>query len=154
MTATLTRTARRADSTAATMLRQLREGLAQDLRGYGALRELLERQFHAALRHQSEEMAALSAGILAQAAEIEAQRAHRRELLVALLGRAGQPSLRALLDRLPVEMGEPLLALRQAIERALAECKAMNLRNAQLIGEQQALMQQLLGREEHVYAQR
>lgn len=154
MTATLTRTARRADSTAGTLLRQLREGLSQDLRGYGALRELLDRQFHVALRHQADEIAALSARILAQAAEIDAQRTHRRELLTALLGSVGQPSLRALLERLPPEVAEPLLALRQAIERALAECKAMNLRNAQLITEQQALMQQLLGREEHVYAQR
>jgi flagella synthesis protein FlgN len=150
----LTRTARRADSTAATLLRQLREGLSQDLNAYGALRELLERQFQAALRHQAEEIAALSAGILAQAAEIDAHRSHRRELLTALLGRAGQPTLRALLDRLPPAAGEPLLALRQGIERALAECKAMNARNAQLITEQQALMQRLLGREEHIYAQR
>ena len=154
MTATLTRTARRADSTAAVMLQQLGEGLAQDLRGYEALRELLDRQFHAALRHEAEAMAALSAEILAQAAEMEAQRTRRRELLVALLGRAAQPSLRALLERLPAATAEPIATLRRAIERALAECKAMNLRNAQLIGEQQALMQQLLGREEHIYAER
>lgn len=154
MSTALARTARRADSTAVVMLQQLGEGLSQDLRGYEALRALLERQFHAALRHEAEVMAALSAEILAQAAEMEAQRSRRRELLVALLGRAAQPSLRALLERLPAATAEPIATLRRAIERALAECKAMNLRNAQLIGEQQALMQQLLGREEHVYAER
>ena len=38
---------------AAEMIRQLHAGLTEDLQGYGALRELLQRQFHAALSHQA-----------------------------------------------------------------------------------------------------
>lgn len=139
---------------AAEMIRQLRAGLTEDLQAYVALRELLERQFHAALSHQAEAIQSLSAQILAQAADLDAQRARRRELLVALLGRQARPDLRTLIARLPAVTGEPLLALRRALDQALSECKALNLRNAQLITEQQALMQQLLGREEHVYEQR
>ncbi|WP_343629960.1 flagellar protein FlgN [Roseateles sp.] len=149
-------TPRRRASTgsAVEMLRQLSIGLTADLHGYAALRELLERQFYAALSHDAEAINALSAAILAQAAELDAQRARRRELLVALLGRAARPDLRTLIAKLPAATGEPLLALRRALDQALSECKALNLRNAQLITEQQALMQQLLGREEHVYEQR
>ncbi|MBO9689678.1 MAG: flagellar export chaperone FlgN [Mitsuaria chitosanitabida] len=139
---------------AAEMIRQLHAGLSEDLQGYGALRELLQRQFHAALSHQAEAISELSSAILTQAAELDAQRARRRELLVALLGRQARPDLRTLIEKLPDTSAAPLAALRRALDQALSECKALNLRNAQLISEQQALMQQLLGREEHVYEQR
>ncbi len=152
MSDALTRTARRPDSTAAVMLQQLNEALSQDLSGYGALRELLNRQFDAAMRHEADAMAALSAQILAQTVQIDARRLRQRELLVALLGRHAEPTLRVLVARLPAAAAAPIASIRRAIERALAECKALNLRNAQLITEQQALMQRLLGHEEHVYA--
>ncbi|WP_238139371.1 flagellar export chaperone FlgN [Roseateles aquatilis] len=145
---------RRGDSAAVLALQQLRDGLARDLRDYGTLREWLERQFHAALHHDAEAIADLSARILAQATAIEAQHVARRELLAALLGPNTAPTLRALVARLPTATAEPLAALHREFERAMTECHALNLRNAQLITEQQMLMQQLLGREEHVYAER
>lgn len=143
-----------ADSPAAVMLRQLGDGLRQDLSAYDDLRELLNRQFNAALKHDADQMSELSARILTQVAALDVQRARRRELLVSLLGSAVEPSVRSLLQRLPASMAQPIAVQWRALEQALTACKTLNLRNCQLISEQQALMQQLMGREEHVYAQR
>lgn len=140
-------------SAAAKLLGQLREGLASDQLAYGRLQGLLERQFQAALAHRADEISALAAAILAQVAELEAQRQRRHDVLVALLGRSGTPSLRALLRRLPQASARPLAELWRTLQASLSTCKALNLRNCQLMNEQQALMQQLLGRQEHVYAQ-
>ena len=142
------------DSPAATMLRQLTDGLRQDLAAYDGLRGLLEQQFNAALKHDADQMSELSAQILTQVAALDVQRARRRELLVALLGSAVEPSVRHLLQRLPASTAQPIAVQWRALEQALTVCKTLNLRNCQLISEQQALMQQLMGREEHVYAQR
>ncbi|UXH76889.1 flagellar protein FlgN [Roseateles amylovorans] len=141
------------ESTVAVLLQHLREGLRLDLRRYGELRALLEGQFGAALAHDPVRMGELSAAILALSDEFEVTRLRRHELLVALLGRGTPTHLRALVERLPDAAAEPLLTLWRQLETALSECKALNLRNCELISEQQALMQQLLGREEHVYAQ-
>lgn len=141
-------------SRAALLLKQLRDGLDHDQAGYQRLHGLLEAQFQAALRHQADAMAELADGILAQVAELDAQRERRQQLLVALLGRNGTPSLKALLARLPQASAQPLAQLWRHLQLALADCKALNLRNCQFIIEQQALMQQLLGREEATYAQR
>lgn len=143
-----------ADSPATVMLRQLGDGLRQDLSAYDDLRELLNRQFNAALKHDADQMSELSARILTQVAALDVQRARRRELLVSLLGSAVEPSVRSLLQRLPASMAQPIAVQWRALEQALTACKTLNLRNCQLISEQQALMQQLMGREEHVYAQR
>lgn len=143
-----------ADSPAAVMLRQLTDGLRADLAAYDELRELLNQQFNAALKHDADQMSELSARILTQVAALDVQRARRRELLVSLLGSAVEPSVRMLLQRLPASTAQPIAVLWRALEQALTACKTLNLRNCQLITEQQALMQQLMGREEHVYAQR
>ncbi len=143
-----------ADSPAAVMLRQLSDGLRQDLSAYDDLRELLNQQFNAALKHDADQMSELSARILTQVAALDVQRARRRELLVSLLGSAVEPSVRSLLQRLPASTAQPIAVQWRALEQALTACKTLNLRNCQLISEQQALMQQLMGREEHVYAQR
>ncbi|WAC75548.1 flagellar protein FlgN [Roseateles sp. SL47] len=142
------------ESAAALLLRQLGEGLRQDLAAYDGLRQLLDQQFNAALQHDAARMSGLADDILTQVAALDVQRARRRELLVALLGSAIEPSVRALLQRLPASLAQPLAVQWRALEQALTSCKALNLRNCELITEQQALMQQLLGREEHVYAQR
>ncbi len=143
-----------ADSPAAVMLRQLTDGLRHDLAAYDDLRELLNQQFNAALKHDADQMSELSARILTQVATLDVQRARRRDLLVSLLGSAVEPSVRTLLQRLPASAAQPIAVLWRALEQALTACKTLNLRNCQLITEQQALMQQLMGREEHVYAQR
>ncbi|TXI25660.1 MAG: hypothetical protein E6Q67_00490 [Roseateles sp.] len=142
-------------SSAATLLAELGEGLRRAQQGYEHLQLLLERQFQAALRHAAAEIGELGEAIVNQVQQLENQGRRDRELLVALLGReAGVASVRELLRRLPRQKAEPLLQRWRALQRLLAHCKALNLRNGQLMAEQQMLMQQLLGQEEHVYAER
>lgn len=141
-------------STVAPLLAELGEGLARSLQGYQQLQALLERQFAAALRHQATEIGALGEQILAQVEVLEAQNRQDGELLMKLLGRDSRPSVRELLRRLPRRSAEVLGQRWRELQAALGVCKALNLRNSGLINEQQALMRQLLGQEEHVYAER
>lgn len=142
-------------NTVALLLTELDEGLLRAQQGYERLQLLLERQFQAALSHQAAEMGRLSEDILAQVRLLEGQGGRDRELLIALLGReTAHPSVRELLRRLPRHHAQPLLQSWRVLQRLLSHCKVLNLRNSQLMAEQQVLMQQLLGREEHVYAER
>ncbi|PZP35653.1 MAG: hypothetical protein DI603_02430 [Roseateles depolymerans] len=142
-------------NSAATLIAELGEGLRRTHQGYERLQQLLERQFQAALRHAAAEIGEISEEIASQVQLIEAQGRRDREVLAALLGSEhGRPSVRELLRRLPRQKAAPLLQRWRALQRQLADCKALNLRNNQLMTEQQALMQQLLGREEHIYAER
>lgn len=142
-------------SSAATLIAELGEGLRRTHQGYERLQQLLERQFQAALRHSAAEIGEVSDEITSQVALLENQGKRDRELLTALLGsESGRPSVRELLRRLPRQKAEPLLLRWRALQRLLSHCKTLNLRNNQLMTEQQELMQQLLGREEHIYAER
>jgi flagella synthesis protein FlgN len=134
------------------LARMLRD-LQADRSGYMRLRELLDAQFQAALRHQAPALVGLAEEITALVGELEARRASRSELLARLLGRGVAPSLSALLPRLPAQVGQTVTQAWQALEQQVQECKRMNLRNCQLITEQHALMQRALGIEEQGYAQ-
>lgn len=134
------------------LARMLRE-LQADRSDYARLRELLDAQFQAALRHQAPQLVGLAEEITGLVGELEARRASRSELLTRLLGRGVTPSLSALLPRLPAQVGQAVTQAWQALEQQVQECKRMNLRNCQLITEQHALMQRALGIEEQGYAQ-
>ena len=136
------------------LLRNLCEGLRADEEGHTRLEELLEQQFQAALRHETARMTALSDEVLAQVETLERQRDAQRRLLGLLLGRQERPTLRALIRRLPPASAEPLARQWQALQSGINRCKTLNLRNCRLLSEQRALMQQQLGQEEHLYAQR
>ena len=137
----------------AEVLARLLRDLHADRSAYARLRELLEAQFQAALRHRSEQLAALAADIVALVEQLDQRRAVRSELLLALLGRNSKPSVEALLQRLSGASAQTLAAAWQGLEQQVIECKALNLRNCQLITDQHALMQRVLGVEEATYAE-
>lgn len=137
----------------AEVLARLLRDLHADRSAYARLRELLEAQFQAALRHRSEQLAALAADIVTLVEALDQRRAVRSELLLALLGRNSKPSVEALLQRLSGGSAQTLTAAWQGLEQQVIECKALNLRNCQLITDQHALMQRVLGVEEATYAE-
>jgi len=127
--------------------------LQADRAGYGRLRELLEAQFQAALRHQAEPLQRLADEIVALVDELDAHTRQRGLLLRKLLGSQGEPTMSRLLQRLPTTAAQALGGLWTALEEQVRECKALNQRNCQLITEQQALMRRVMGVEEGLYAE-
>lgn len=135
-------------------LAQMLRDLHADRSGYARLRELLEAQFQAALRHRAEPLIELAEDIVALVGEIEARRQQRGSLLVRLLGPDSKPSIEALLQRLPAATGQTFTVAWQGLEQQVRECKRLNLRNCQLVTDQHGLMQRVLGIEEPGYAER
>lgn len=148
------RPTRRATEVLAALLRELHA----DRSAYARLRELLEAQFQAALRHQSEVLAGLAEDIVALVEQLDARSRQRGSTLKQLLGngpdRDTEPSMSALLQRLPAAVAQTLGTAWLALEQQVRECKALNQRNCHLITEQHALMQRVLGVEEVLYAER
>jgi flagella synthesis protein FlgN len=135
--------------------------LHADRAGYARLRDLLEAQFQAALRHRVETLGEVAGQITGLAEELDARSRQRATLLGQLLGpshggrAAAEPSMAALLQRLPAAVARTLGTAWLALEQQARECKALNQRNCQLITEQHALMQRVLGVEEDfLYAER
>jgi len=126
------------------------QGMADDNAGYIALLALLEEQFQAILRHQSEQLKTLADQIVAAVAVIESRRRQRVTLVTALLGpRPQMLQFFALLQETPRARA---LADWAALEEMVAECKHRNIRNGTLLTEQFTTMQRVLNGEEDTYA--
>ncbi|NCT85672.1 MAG: flagellar protein FlgN [Comamonadaceae bacterium] len=134
-------------------LAALLRDLQADRSAYAQLRELLEAQFQAALRHQAEALQRLADEIIALVDLVEARGRQRGLLLRQLLGTQGEPRMDRLLQRLPAKAAQALGGLWTALEQQVRDCKALNQRNCQLITEQQALMRRVMGVEEELYAE-
>lgn len=134
-------------------LAALLRDLQADRSAYARLRELLEAQFQAALRHQAEPLQRLAEEISALVDGMEARGRQRGQLLRQLLGTQGEPGMNRLLQRLPAKAAQALGDIWTALEQQVRECKALNQRNCQLITEQQALMRRVMGVEEELYAE-
>jgi len=136
-------------------LAQILREMQADHAGYARLRELLEAQFHAALRHGTQQLLDLAEEITHLVMELEGRRATRGQLLGQLLSSSEEaPTLAQLCKRLPAQAGKALGQTWQTLEQQILECKQLNLRNCRLITEQHALMQRVLGVEGQVYAER
>jgi len=138
-------------------LQQLLGILDNDVQGYRELQGLLEAQFRAALAHHATAMEQLAQHIVDQVDGITARREAREGVLAQLLGGRERPGLRTLAARLPASVPatvrERLGTASAQIEQLALDCKRLNLRNCELIHEQQSLMQRLLGQPEPLYAQ-
>ncbi|WP_077033540.1 flagellar export chaperone FlgN [Pelomonas sp. KK5] len=138
----------------AELLRQLLLGLQADQRSYLLLQELLDEQLAAIAQQRSQALEKLAARITALTVQLDEQRRLRVELVSRLLGPKTEPSMTTLFERLPATAARVMREAWDALELQVRQCKALNKRNGELIVEQHALMQQLLGTEEHVYAER
>ena len=121
------------------------QGMQQDLLAYGQMHTLMQAQFHAALRHDAAEMQSVAERIAAQAQSL-AQSSQQRVAHAQALLPAGQPvSMTALFALLPAALQQQLQRLWKQLEAAVQQCKALNVRNCQLIMEQAQIMRQVLG---------
>lgn len=131
---------------------KLAAGLKDDLAACATLLDLLERQFNAALRRRGAELAELAAQLMPALDAMEQRRLQRVALVRALLGPEGD--MARLIAGLPSGAKDALAADWETLERMVAECKRLNVRNGALMTEQYSIMQRVLHGEEHTYAPR
>lgn len=130
----------------------LLDGIQDDLQACGVVRELLERQFQAALRHQGAELSALAESLMPQLEAMEARRTQRVQLVRALFG-AGA-SMAQLFAGLATPQRSRASAAWTELERLVRACKQATARNGNLMADQYSVMQRLLHGEEDTYAPR
>ncbi|MRW90741.1 flagellar protein FlgN [Duganella sp. FT80W] len=131
-------------------MRALLTGIADDLLAYQQLKQLLQEQFEAALRHKGPELAAVAETISTLVDLMMQRRAQRVALVQRLVGATGNMAQAfALLKNAARAKME---ADWQALETAVVECKRLSKRNGDLLVEQYSIMQRVLHGEEHIYA--
>ena len=128
------------------------DGIGQDLDAANAIHALLERQFEAALRHQSAELGALAEELAPALDAMDARRRQRVALVRALHGQEGT------MGGFIATQAEPgrttLAAAWTELERLVIACKAATTRNSNLLAEQFSLMGRVLHGGDGTYAPR
>jgi len=131
---------------------RLLDGIQADLQACAAIRDLLERQFEAALRHRGAELGELAGELMPQLDAMEQRRQQRVQLVRALHG----PE--ATMDDLLPSLGAPQRARAGAdwerLEALVRDCQEATLRNSGLMAEQYTVMQRVLHGEDQLYAPR
>ena len=131
-------------------MRALLAGIADDLRAYPALQDLLEQQFQAALRHQGAQLGQVADAISALVDTLQDRRAERVALAQRLLGpTANMDQAFALLKNAAREKIE---SDWKTLETMVVECKRLSKRNSDLLLEQHSIMQRVLHGEDQLYA--
>ena len=133
-------------------LARLMDGIQDDLHAAGAIRDLLERQFQAALRHRGAELARLSDELMPQLDAMEGRRQQRVQLVRALFGQ--QAGMDSVFAGLPEQRRAGAQAAWTRLEALVRDCKAATTRNASLMADQHSIMQRLLHGEDQIYAPR
>jgi flagellar biosynthesis protein FlgN len=136
-------------------LQRILAGMHGDLADYRRLRDLLEAQFAAALRHRAEESRDVVGRILELTSILDGRRRERALLVGALLaGEIEMPrmSMRAVSARLPATVRANFDACCAELEQRVSECKRLNRRNCHLLTAQQDAMRQVLNPEACIYA--
>lgn len=131
---------------------KLAGGVRADLDAALAIHALLERQFEAALRHRTAELAGLAAALEGQLEGMDARRKERVSLVRALHGQHATMA-DALAAMAPaIRIGAQ--ADWQQLEQQVLACKQASARNGHLLAEQFSVMQRVLHGEEETYAPR
>lgn len=131
---------------------RLLDGVQADLGACGTIRDLLEQQFEAALRHRGAELTALAGALTPQLDAMEGRRQQRVQLVRALFG--AQATMDQVFGSLaPAQRGTHLAAWSQ-LEELVRDCKQATARNGNLMAEQYSTMQRLLHGEDQLYAPR
>ncbi|MDQ1832910.1 flagellar export chaperone FlgN [Massilia scottii] len=133
-------------------LAKLSAGVSADIDACQAILALLARQFDAALRHRSAELAGLAEELAPQLDAMEQRRVQRVSLVRALCGASAD--MAALIASLGAPQRDALSAAWQSLEQLVLECKRLNVRNSALLTEQFSIMQRVLHGEETLYEAR
>ena len=128
------------------------EGVDQDLAASATIHALLERQFQAALRHQSAELALLAEELTPALDAMDARRRRRVALVRALHGNEG--TMAGFIAAQPEPGRARLAAAWGELERLVVACKGATTRNGNLLAEQFTTMQRVLHGTDGTYAPR
>ena len=131
---------------------RLLDGIQADLGACGTIRDLLERQFEAALRHRGTELTALAERLTPELDAMEQRRRQRVQLVRALLG--PQATMADLFGSLPTPQRTRSQTDWDRLEELVRDCKQATTRNGNLMAEQFTIMQRLLHGEDDTYAPR
>jgi flagella synthesis protein FlgN len=127
-------------------------GVRADLAACAAIRDLLEQQFDAAVRHRSALLAELAERLAPLLDAMEARRQQRVALVRALGGT--NASMADFIARLAEPARAQLQGEWQELEQLVVACKTATARNGSLLAEQFSVMQRVLHGEEDTYAPR
>lgn len=130
----------------------LLDGVQRDLHEAAAIHALLERQFEAAVRHRSVELAALAEDLAPLLEAMEGRRQQRLQLVRALLG--AQATMEQYIASLTPAARATFDAAWAELETIVRACKEATIRNGQLLAEQYSVMQRVLHGEDGIYAPR
>jgi flagella synthesis protein FlgN len=143
-------------ATPAQALLRLAAGARADVADYERLRERLEGQFDASLRHDGGRLARLADEIVALCNTLDGRRQERSGLLrvfaAALKGLPPADAVPALLAHLPVSQRTAAADDWARLGMLVRECKALNVRNGRLLMDQHEIMQRVLKDGDDVYA--
>ena len=131
---------------------RLLDGVEADKTACATIRDLLERQFQAALRHRGAELAQLAGELTPELDAMEQRRQQRVQLVRALLG--PQATMDDLFGSLPAPQRTRGQADWERLEALVRDCKQATTRNGNLMAEQFTIMQRLLHGEDDTYAPR
>jgi flagellar biosynthesis protein FlgN len=131
---------------------RLLDGIEADLGACGGIRDLLERQFQAALRHRGAELTELAEQLMPQLESMEQRRQQRVQLARALLG--ADATMEKLFAQLDADRRDAAQAAWRQLEQLVRDCKEATARNGSLMAEQYSVMQRLLHGEDETYAPR
>jgi flagella synthesis protein FlgN len=131
---------------------RLLEGIQADLQACTAIRDLLERQFQAALRHRAAELGTLAEQLTPQLDSMEQRRQLRVQLVRALHG--ADAGMDKLLSSLPPAQRARAGADWERLEQLVRDCKQATTRNGNLMADQYTVMQRVLHGEDQLYAPR
>jgi flagellar biosynthesis protein FlgN len=131
---------------------RLLDGVQADLGACGTIRDLLERQFQAALRHRGAELATLAGELTPALDAMEQRRLQRVQLVRALLGPLA--TMDDLFGSLPAPQRTRGQTDWEQLEALVRDCKQATTRNGNLMAEQFTIMQRLLHGDDDTYAPR
>jgi flagella synthesis protein FlgN len=131
---------------------RLLDGVQADIQACGAVRDLLERQFQAALRHRAAELGELAEALMPELDAMEQRRQQRVQLVRALHGASA--TMDTLLASLPAAQRAGAAADWERLEQLVRGCKQATARNGSLMADQYSVMQRVLHGEEQLYAER
>lgn len=125
-------------------LGRLIKGVHADLGDYRTLRELLDVQFEAALKHRSAVISDIADRISALTAQLDKRRAERVALAKMLVGKQSSVTISAVSARLPANARPAFDEWWQTLEKLVQECKRLNQRNCDLLMNQHEILQRVL----------
>lgn len=125
-------------------LQKLFQGMRADVEDYRRLRELLEEQFEAIVRHRAEQVRDVVGRISDLASTLDARRRERVELARRLTPAGQRPSIVLIAAKL---QGASRVAFDEcwtSLEALARECKQLNERNCHVLMEQHEIMRRVL----------